>query len=430
MSARAKQAKDPKALDWPEGIIWKKHKRKTESGEIEEIEVPYMRVRYRGEDGKRHAVLRQVESPSHAKRVRTDIAVKFETEGEEAFAHVRTTFEDLAKLYETHYLKPAVFAEDRKISGMRSFEPLKGYLRTLREHFGKRRLRAITVKQLEIYKVARLATPVTFKRKPDAERKNPKRKIKKPPTPPRARSITSVNRELQLLRAMLNVAVDENWLRQSPFSSAKAKGLIDIAAERQRERIVSPDEEAKLLAMCDAHEYRKHLRPFLVCAIDTGMRFAEVRRLTWQQVNFADGMITIISTHTKILRARRIKMTARLQEELENWHALGKVPVGSDDLVFGIKSNIKSAWTTIRTALDLLDVRMHDLRHTNATRLERTQKVSLAQLSRWLGHTNIKTTFRYVNQDDAALEEAAGALDVVNEKNKKAVAAAEPATVN
>ena len=427
MSARAKP-KDPKSLVWPEGVIWKKHKRKNSAGELEEVEVPYLRARYRGEDGKRHEVLRQVENPAHARRVRNALVVKIETEGEEAFAHARKTFEDLAKFYETHYLIEAVFVDDRKVSGLRSCASLKGYLKTLRAHFGKRRLHSITVNQLELYKAQRLAAPVTFKRKPDSERKNPKRKNKKPPAPARPRSITSVNRELQLLRTMLSKAVRERWLRENPFKFAP--GLIDIAAERQRERIVTADEEAKILELCGAHDYRKHMRPFLICALDTGLRFAEMRRLTWQQVNFADGKITIISTHTKILRARRIKMSSRLRHELEAWHALGQVPVGPDDLVFGIKSNIKSAWTTIRRALDLLDVRMHDLRHTNATRLERSQQVSLAQLSRWLGHTNIKTTYRYVNQDESALDDAADALDAINAKNKKAVAASESATVN
>lgn len=425
MSARAKP-KDPKSLNWPDGVVWKKYERKNAEGELEAVEVPYLRVRYTGQDGKRHEIIRQVESPTHARKVSTALTVKFETEGEEAFAHARKTFEDLAKFYEANYLKPAVFVGDRKVAGLISHQLLKGHLKILRAHFGRRHLETITVNQLELFKAQRLATPVTFKRKPAAERINPKRKYKKPPAPERPRSITSVNRELQLLRAMLNVAVRERWLRANPFTFQK--GLIDIASEKQRERIVTPEEEAKIFALCDAHPSRKHLRPFLTCALDTGMRFSEVRRMTWRQIDFAQGSIYIISTHTKTLKARRVSMSKRLQAALEGWHALGEVPVGPDDLVFGIKSNIKSSWTTIRRALDLLDVRMHDLRHTNATRLERSQQVSLAQLSRWLGHTNIKTTFRYVNQDDSTLDDAASALDAINAKNEKAVAEADNAS--
>lgn len=411
--------------EWPEGVIVKKHKRRNADGEIEQVAVRYFRFRYTGPDGKRRAIHRRVDSPAHARRVRTAFLVKYETEGEEAFAHARKTFEDLAKFYEANYLKPAVFIEDRKVSGLRSHLLLNGYLKILRAHFGRRPLQSITVNQLELFKQARLATPVTFTRKPDTARKDPRRKNKKPSVPARPRSVTSVNRVLQLLRAMLNVAVRERWLRENPFTFAK--GIIDISAERQRERIVTTDEEAKILEMCDGHDRRKHLRPFLICALDTGMRFNEMRRLTWGQLDFDSGLIRVRAMHTKTLQARRVMMSSRLQSELEAWRALGQVPVAPGDLVFGIRSNIKSAWTTIRAALGLQDVRLHDLRHTNATRLERSQKVSLAQLSRWLGHTNLKTTFRYVNQDDSMLEDAAGALDEINEK---AVAEAESATVN
>jgi integrase len=113
-------------------------------------------------------------------------------------------------------------------------------------------------------------------------------------------------------------------------------------------------------------------------------------------------------------------MSKRLQQALEAWR--GEFLGGQDDLVFGVRTNVKSAWTTMRRALGLEDVRLHDLRHTNATRIKRSQKVSLAQLSRWLGHTNAKTTFRYANQDDSVLDEAASALDAINERAEQEAA--------
>jgi integrase len=168
-----------------------------------------------------------------------------------------------------------------------------------------------------------LPRPLLSNVKPDADRKNPRRKNKKPSAPARPRSITSVNRELQLLRAMLNVAVRERWLRENPFTFGR--GLIDISAERQRERILTPDEETRLLAICDADDRRRHLRPFLICALDTGMRFSEMRRMTWRQLDFDAGTITIIAAHTKTLKARRVRMSQRLQSELESWRDLALV---------------------------------------------------------------------------------------------------------
>ena len=55
-------------------------------------------------------------------------------------------------------------------------------------------------------------------------------------------------------------------------------------------------------------------------------------------------------------------------------------------------------------------------RHTNATRIERSRRVSLRQPGRHLGHTSEKTTYRYVNQDLSDLEEIAAVLDELNER--------------
>src|SRR5437868_5941731 len=62
------------------------------------------------------------------------------------------------------------------------------------------------------------------------------------------RSITSVNRELALLRRMFNVAYREGWLLKNPFHSGEP--LISLADEVKRERILTRDEEARLLEAC------------------------------------------------------------------------------------------------------------------------------------------------------------------------------------
>ena len=77
---------------------------------------------------------------------------------------------------------------------------------------------------------------------------------------------------------------------------------------------------------------------------------------------------------------------------------------------------IYDAWRAARAEAGLPDLRWHDLRHTNATRVERSRRVSLRQLGRHLGHTSEKTTYRYVNQDLSDLEEIAAVLDELNER--------------
>lgn len=137
--------------------------------------------------------------------------------------------------------------------------------------------------------------------------------------------------------------------------------------------------------------------------------------MTWAQVDFTLGLIYIESTHTKTLKQRTVGMSKRLQAELRGWHKLTTTGNGPGDLVFGVTSSVKTAWAKVREAAGLQGVRLHDLRHTYATRIERSKRISTAQLGRLLGHTNPRTTYRYVNQDTVIIDEATRVLDELHE---------------
>src|SRR5437016_533200 len=47
--------------------------------------------------------------------------------------------------------------------------------------------------------------------------------------------------------------------------------FLSIGSIRKRKRIVTREEELRLLTACE-NRYRKHLRPIVICALDTGMR--------------------------------------------------------------------------------------------------------------------------------------------------------------
>ena len=71
---------------------------------------------------------------------------------------------------------------------------------------------------------------------------------------------------------MLNFALQNDWIIQNPFT--KIKGIIAQSAEAERERVLSFEEENRLLAVCK--DQRAHLRPMLICALDTAMRRGEI----------------------------------------------------------------------------------------------------------------------------------------------------------
>jgi integrase len=260
----------------------------------------------------------------------------------------------------------------------------------LREHFKTRKLRLITHGDIERYKTKRLTT-TTVRKKP--------------------RSITSVNRELQLMRAMFNVAAREGWIIKNPFISGKS--LISVADERQRERILAKEEEERLLAACTGK--RAHLLSIIICALDTGCRQGEILKLKWEDVDFDNRILTIQSLNTKTLRERHIAMTERLTLQMESLYKMSSKDAGT--LVFGISNNVKRSFNTVRKAAGLMDVRFHDLRHTHATRLVGAH-LPLAEVGRILGHTQSQTTYRYTNANIETARRAAAALDEFNKVDK------------
>lgn len=209
-----------------------------------------------------------------------------------------------------------------------------------------------------------------------------------------------------MLRRMLNVALRERWILRNPFSEGES--LIVTADERKRERILTKEEEEQLLSVCVGR--RSHLRPLIVCALDTGMRRGELLKLRWQDVDFELGIITVQASNTKTLRARVVAMSARVLDELCKLFGEAK---DSADLVFGGVGDVKKAFDTARRMAGLPDLRFHDLRHTAATRLVGGH-LALPEVGRLLGHTQPSTTYRYVNANVETARRAAAVFDSLN----------------
>jgi integrase len=364
--------------------------------------------------GKRRDLQRRADSKADARDLVHELVKEIDSTDGRTLAHERKTFVNLAGYYEKQYLKPAEYVEGRKVSGLRSLRGLKAHLDAACSYFGHRTLRSITYADLADFRSKRLKVPT----RGDVARHNEalkqyekalkeKHKMERPELRV-TRSIATVNRELALLRRMFRVAQREGWMAHNPFSMGEP--LVSIADEKKRERILTREEETRLLEACNDPR-RAHLRPIIVCALDTGMRQGEILSLCWRDVDFDKGAITVAAFNTKTMRARNISLTVRLTGELE---ALGaQAPERPDDRVFGIADNVKRSFDTVRRVAGIEDVRFHDLRHTAATRLVGAH-IPLSEVGRVLGHTQANTTYRYVNANVETAKRAAAALDAFN----------------
>jgi integrase len=349
----------------------------------------YARVTYKDEKGKWKAMWRLAKNRTDAKNINKRLIRELDDYGSRTLDASRMTFAQLAEHYSKSYLQPAKYVDGRKVSGVRSLATRRGHVEILRTYFGKRILRDITPSDLERFKAARLNTPTKRRNK-------------------QQRSIASVNRELSVMRRMLNIAKKNKWIIDNPFSQADS--IISLADERTRERIITRDEEAQLLAACE-HPRRTHLKPIIICALDTGMRRGEILALRWLDVDFENEVITVAEFHTKTLRERHVSMTVRLRLELE--HLYQNSPRKLEERVFGVAVNVKRSFDSARRAAGLANLRFHDLRHTAATRLVQGH-APLQEVGRILGHTQASTTYRYVNANVETAKRAAAILNAYN----------------
>ncbi len=128
---------------------------------------------------------RKAANRTEAKLLLKQLLRGFEDHGTEIIAGDKLRFRELAKFYEERKLTPPKYQGDVKVSGLRSYQSQQGRLKTLVEHFGKKLIRQLTYSDLEQFKLERLALP-TWRNE--------------------ERSHADVNRDLQLLRIVLNFA--------------------------------------------------------------------------------------------------------------------------------------------------------------------------------------------------------------------------------
>jgi integrase len=347
----------------------------------------YARVQYTTADGRRTAVWRKAQNRTHARDLIRQIKRELEERGESSIRSARMTFNELADYYSDHYLKPAEYRDGRKVSGLRSLATPLGQLNTLRQCFGRKYLRSITYGDLRAFRDSRLKTPTRS-------------------GGPRA--LASVHRELALLRRMISVAVREGWIINDPFR--RGESLISLVNERRRERILSYEEEIRLLSAC-GNPRRQHLRAFIIAACDTGCRKGELLSLRWCDVDFEGNRLIIHAANTKTLRARDVPLSTRAAQELRCLRL--DASEDHEGLVFGQK-DVKRSFASARKEAGLPDVRVHDLRHTFASRLARGH-LPVAEIARTLGHATLEMSYRYINTDNTTLSRARNIIDAFHD---------------
>jgi integrase len=349
------------------------------------------RVEYKDDLGKTRNIKRQVANKTEGKLLLKQLLREIEQHGSQVIDGAKLTFAKLADIYRDEKLIEPVYQDGVRVAGLRSYQGQRRRLVNLTDYFGAKRVVSITHHDIQVFKLKRLIAP----NKRDA-RQGIESTLK----------IATVNRELQLLRNIFNFAKRKGWITRNPFELGEP--LISMAAEGKRDRVLTRDEEARLLAACDTKQ-RAHLKPMLICAMDTGLRKGEIFKLKWKDVDLTVGVIRLRATTTKTEKKRTVGVTQRLLAELQRlWEVSPRDPDGS---VFGIQSDIKRSFAAACKDADISDLRFHDLRHVATTRLVETKALHETEAMKITGHSQQATFARYVNPADETARRGAEALD-------------------
>jgi integrase len=186
-------------------------------------------------------------------------------------------------------------------------------------------------------------------------------------------------------------AAEWRLIADNPF-----RGVRNLGVPKRDERVLSGDEEIKLLACCDQVRSRL-LRPLILLALNTGMRRGELLALEWSRVNFAQRTIRIINAKSATGN-RVIPMNATVHSVLSHLAKREPSPaVFPSNRKPGEKLlDMKKGFKKAVGLAGILHIRFHDMRHTFATRLVQAG-VDIVSVQHLLGHSKITMTARYAH---------------------------------
>ena len=210
------------------------------------------------------------------------------------------------------------------------------------------------------------------------------------------------NRTLGVLSKMFSLAEVWGW---RPDGSNPCRH-VKRYKEHKRERFLSPEETGRLgQVLREAEEEMPSAVAAFRLLLLTGCRMSEIRDLRWEYVK--DDCIELPDAKTggrvvPLGPEARAVLSAIPRDEDNPWVIAGRLP-GSH------LTDLQRPWRRIRKQAGLEGVRIHDLRHSFASRALALGE-SLTMIGKLLGHTQVQTTARYAHLARDSIQTAAARI--------------------
>ena len=278
------------------------------------------------------------------------------------WAGERMTFDQLSAEFERAHF--AGLAENT-VKGHRA------YLKHLKAFFGESKLNRITVDSVEEYR---------SQRRTQRTKTNPNRTIKG----------ATVNRELECLKCVLDLAVKRKYIPENPAAAVKH---FNELRERPVRRMLTVEEELRILEAAPPH-----LRVAIILLSQTGGRtYSEGFSLRWDQVDFENKLIRLDNDVKTPGSAEPVPLSEYACEVLQAWN---KAQAPKSPFLFPSPqfpdqpiSTVKTAWKATLKRAAVPHFPIYNLRHVFCTRLSGVAPDAVVQ--RAMRHTSPETKRRY-----------------------------------
>jgi integrase len=234
----------------------------------------------------------------------------------------------------------------------------------------------------------------------------------------------SLNRYRTALLSALNWAAGDGLIEANPLSRWKplketdSDPIVRSLSDDERTRLYAAleEREKRLLASTPravaSRAFADHLKPIVILSLNTAVRRGSILSLTWGDIDFENGIITVRAANAKNSKTQRVRMNKTAYDILEKWRKQS-VDTSSAALVFPSPKTgremyqCRHGWDNLKKSAHIENFRWHDMRHDVATRLRR-KGVPLDVVQSNLGHASVKTTQRYAHigpdEERAAME--------------------------
>jgi len=210
-------------------------------------------------------------------------------------------------------------------------------------------------------------------------------------------SIYQARKDLINISSSFTWAVNEEYLIENPCINIKR-----LKPPQKLPLFFSRIELEQLLKVISNEEFKA----LVIVAVNTGLREMELLSLQWNQI-FLEKRILILDNRNHITKSKKVRTLPLNTKVIDTLLEL-KIANNQEDLVFqfvGITNRPKYVQNNFRKYIKLSELNIklnfHSLRHTFASWL--VQKgVSIYEVTKLLGHADIKTTqiYAHLRSDD------------------------------